>query len=1263
MPTQSSIEFHVLGPLEVVDGAGRRLGLGGRRQRALLACLLIHANEVVPAERLIEELWGNGRAGANALQVVVSRLRKTLGRDDRLLTEPPGYRLRIAAGEYDRDRFEQLLAEGRRSLALGALDEAAQRLSAALELWRGPPFADFLYEPFAQAEIARLEEAQLACLEERIEADLALGRHAELVGELEALTREHPLRERPRAQLMLALYRSGRQADALELYRRTRQLFDRDLGIEPGPALRELEAAILRQDSELHLPAAPVVPQSSGAAASEPEPQTALASARKTVTVLVTGVAEATSSVAQDPELSRRLDERAFAGLAPVLERHGATVERLRDGRVMGIFGVPTAHEDDALRAVRAAVELRDAVAGTVRTGIDSGEVLTRGESAEPLVTGAVVELAAAFQQACDGGEILVGEATRRLVRDAITSEPLDAAQPRAWRLLELNAGAPPFLRRFDAPLIGRDRELAQLRQAFERARDERRAQLFTVFGEAGIGKTRLAHELARSVEGEATVLTGRCLSYGEGITYWPVREMVTRACAGREIRELLGDDPDADAVAERLESAVGTVTSGAVGEEIFWAFRKLAESLAHELPLVLVFEDVHWAEPTLLDLIEYLADWVRSDPVLLVCLARPELLDGRATWGGGKLNASSILLEPLSEEESTDLIGALAAGTELSPQASRRIAEAAEGNPLFLEQMLAMLAETADGTDELAVPPAIQALLSARLDHLTPDERHVIECASVEGELFHLGGVAQLSSSETVDARSRLTSLVRKELIRPESPTVPGEEAFGFRHALIRDAAYASLSKQARSDLHERYAGWLERALGNRVLEGEEFLGYHLEQAHRYRAELGVEDEATEALAARAGELLASAGRRAFMRGDWPATVNLYERGLALLAQDSAPRRRLMPDLALALRGMGSGERAAQVASEAVAAAEAAGDVAVHARAEVTRTYLQFWLRPDLADPDAARREAERALAIFDELDDDTGRTRAIFNIVMADWTSGNADEIVRSNERSIQLARRTGNRLDDFECCAGFSWGICWGTTRASDGRRRIEEVVLGARRDRSLEALAATVLALLEGMQGRLSEAQALMEEGRRELAELGLGHWVWQSGILAAQLAMLATDFPLAERVLREALDLPGAAADLWSSTMAQAELTRAVHAQGRHDEALAIAEATAAPSPVDFGLRIRCRGSRALALGAIGRLEEAEELAREAVELGRRSDFLNFCGDALVDLAAILSLAGRPEEAAPVLEEAIELYERKGNVVSASRARSALAAVR
>ena len=410
----------------------------------------------------------------------------------------------------------------------------------------------------------------------------------------------------------------------------------------------------------------------------------------------------------------------------------------------------------------------------------------------------------------------------------------------------------------------------------------ERRAQLFTVFGEAGIGKTSLAAELADAVAAEAQVLTGRCLSYGEGITYWPVREIVAQATGGRNVRELLGDDPDTDAIAERLDSAVGTGTSGAVGEEVFWAVRKLTEALAQDRPLVLVFEDVHWGEPTLLDLIEHLADWVRSAPVLIVCLARPSCSTGA---GLGRRKAQCDL-HPARAALPGRVVGAhrcTCGGNGGLAADEPPHTEAAEGTRSSSSRCSPCSPKAAIPPASLSVPPAIQALLAARLDHLTPEERRVIERASVEGELFHLDGSSRWLPPDTRSGGIAANQPRRKELIRPEHPTLPGQEAFGFRHALIRDAAYASLPKEARSDLHERYAAWLERALGDGVVEGEEFLAYHLEQAHGYRAELGMVDQETAALAVRAGELFASAAGRAFMRGDWPATVNLYERALAL--------------------------------------------------------------------------------------------------------------------------------------------------------------------------------------------------------------------------------------------------------------------------------------------------------------------------------------------------------------------------------------------
>jgi class 3 adenylate cyclase len=563
---------------------------------------------------------------------------------------------------------------------------------------------------------------------------------------------------------------------------------------------------------------------------------------RKTVTVLFSDVTGSTALGERlDPEPLRRLMLRWYEAMKDVCEAHGGRVRELIGDAVMAAFGIPQVHEDDALRAVRAAAGMRErldqlneelerefGVRLQSRTGVNTGEVIVREpDPSGALSLGDAVNVAARLQTAAEPGEILIGEATHRLVEDAVRAEPVEPLALKgkgepvpAYRLDEILPHAEAVTRHLETPLVGREDELFLLRRTFARAARERRCHLVTVFGPAGIGKTRLAQELCGSLEPEATVLTGRCLSYGEGITYWPLRELVAQAAAGRDIRELLEGSPDAEAIAERIEAAIGTGTRGAVKEETFWAVRRLTEALARKGALVLVFEDIHWGEPTFLDLIEHLADWVRDVAVLLVCLARPELLDERPGWAGGKLNATSVLLEGLSPAESSQLIDALAAA-ELESEARARIADAAEGNPLFVEQMLAMLAQAGNGGGEIAVPPAIQALIVARLDRLEPDERRVLGLASVEGEAFHVGAVAELSAPATREqVEAHLMRLAQKDLIRAQGPTLLGEEAFRFRHALIRDAAYEGLSKEARAELHERYAAWLERALGDRLTE-----------------------------------------------------------------------------------------------------------------------------------------------------------------------------------------------------------------------------------------------------------------------------------------------------------------------------------------------------------------------------------------------------------------------------------------------------------
>ena len=557
----ADLELKLLGPMEALKN-GDPVGLGGLKPRALLAVLALEPGRVVSVDQLVESLWPGDppETAAHAVQVYVSQLRKALGAET-VVTRAPGYVLEVAPERVDVHRFVRFAAEGRSALAGGDAGAAESALREALGLWRGTALADFLYEPFAQTEIARLDELRLVAVEERIEADFALGRHDELVSELEALVAAQPLRERPRAQLMLALYRSGRQADALAAYRAARDTLVEELGIDPGPELKALEAAILRQDESLLLPeTAPVKPAMQF---------------RRLATILFVDVVESMAlAEALDAEALSRVLQRYFETVSAVLTRHGGTVEKFAGDAVMAAFGTPVSHEDDPLRAARAALDIRAGIAALnaqlvgehgigleVRIGFETGEVVaTATDARQRLVTGEAVGIAARLEQAAGADEIFVGELAGRLIDHAASLEPLGELsikgrkEPvRAYRLIELADASPAFERRLDAPLVGRKRELAALRRGLKRATDSSSVSVAVVSGPPGVGKSRLAAELARRARNVA-VLWGRCLSYGDGITYWPLREVVQQAEPGEE-RDAVLAALDADTLRRRPRS------------------------------------------------------------------------------------------------------------------------------------------------------------------------------------------------------------------------------------------------------------------------------------------------------------------------------------------------------------------------------------------------------------------------------------------------------------------------------------------------------------------------------------------------------------------------------------------------------------------------------------------------------------------------------------------------------------------------------------
>jgi class 3 adenylate cyclase len=1214
--------------------------------------------------------------------VAVSRLRKTLQAPDRLLTHPPGYLLRVGPDEYDRDVFERRVTAARRLLDEGEAGAAGTAFREALSLWRGPPLADFRYEPFAQAEIARLEERRLGCLEGRIEADLALGRHAELVGELEALTEEHAFRERLWGQLMLALYRSGRQAESLEAFQTARQRLVEDLGIEPSGELRDLQQAILRQDPELSLPRlepprpspdpepavsrAPVAPAHDGAV-------------RKQVTVVICDLqSPADGGGAIDPEVLRAAAERHVAEARAVLERHAGSVETTLGSSVIAVFGHPTLHEDDVLRAARAARELRERFVRlggrstsslepplAFRIGVATSEVVARRDEGAASVTGDAVAVASRLAQSAEPGEIRLAARTARLVGGAVRVDSISAAEDpqqsgaQAFRLLEVVSGRPAALGRFDLPLIGREDELEQLERAFARAEKRRSAWLVTVLGTAGLGKTRLGRELRSHLGERAQILTGRCLAYGEGITFWPLREIVNEAVGDDSLpalTEILGDAAHAELVADRVASALGTsAAAAATREEIFWAFRKLLEFLARRRPLVLVVEDVHWAEPTLLDLVEHVAALAADAPMLIVCLARPELLEERPAWAGGLANSTTIQLEPLSEVQAAELLVNLGAYDE---RTRTRILEAAQGNPFFLEQIAAMLDEQPQPAGEVPLPPTVEALLAARLDRLGPAERMIVARAAVIGKDFWQEAVEALLPAEMCETvPAHLEALVRKQLLEPAAAPRTGEESFRFRHVLVQNAAYRAIPKASRTILHEQFASWLEAWAGERAAELEEILAYHLEQAYRHRAELGPGDREALELADRAHLRLLAAGRLAFRRADTAAAVNLLERARSIPSSDERAWLQLACDVGFALFHAGEFEHARRILDDAIDRATAIGDGVAERHAWVVRDYSRLFSEPDEIDLEQTLAKAMGSIRIFERAGDEAALSRAwdlVWHLYQCLRGGPALSDMAR---RSLEHARRAGSRIDAAWSLALLTYSLLEGSTPVADAIRACEHLLAELEGDRLGQATVNTQLAPLVAMQGRFEDARALIARSRADIKEFRMGGPFLSSLELAsARVETLAGDRDGTAMATRAAAEHSGEVADSWYHAVALVDVARvACDLDGPAECLRLLDESERYACPPDVEVVVKRPATRALALARLGQTAEAERLAREAVSNAEGRDYLNYEADAVLALAEVLRLGDKPVEAAAALEHGVALCERKGNVVLATKA--------
>ncbi|MGH3185874.1 MAG: AAA family ATPase [Streptosporangiaceae bacterium] len=1031
----------------------------------------------------------------------------------------------------------------------------------------------------------------------------------------------------------------------------------------------------------------------------QPPPQ----EVRKTVTIVFCDLKGST-------ELADRLDSEAvrevlalyFSAMKPVLERHGGTIEKYIGDAIMAVFGLPRMHEDDALRAVRAAASMREALAelnvtlqeqfGVTlenRTGVNTGEVVTgEGGDSQRLATGDTVNVAARLEQAAPAGAVLIGEPTYRLVRDNVEVapvEPLDLkGKPEpvpAYRLLSVTDGARSPAPA-DVPLVGRAREIAALDAEFRSCVAGPEARLVTLFGNAGVGKSRLIEEWVRTIAGEAAVLQGRCLSYGDGITFWPLAEVLRQAAgivpedseedARVKLQSCFG--PELAEATRRVESGLGLSPDRYGKDELFWGVRAVLEELAGRGPLVVIFDDIHWAEATFLDLIEDILDASLREPLLIVCASRHELREDRPGFAAGRRNASAIELGELSRSDSGLIVRNLLGEASLARPLERRILGLAEGNPLFIEQMLSMLIDDgllheeagnwvfSGATEGISVPGNVSSLLGARLDRLGPAERRVVESASVIGLEFSSDAVAVLVRHDDAqtDLEPALAALSSKQLIRRAEPG--SADDFRFSHILIRDTAYARLLKRTRARLHERFAAWFADLLGSRISEYEEIIGYHLEQSFSYRAELGPVDDDGRRLGAKASQLLGSAGHRALVRGDLSAAANLLQRAAALLGENDPSRALLLLDAGEAAVDIGELERAEAMLTEAVDRALAAGAPGIARAVALALLQLRYTTDAQSVQQSIGRQESmielvQQEIPELEAMGNDRALVRA-FRLLTAVYGTGlRFADAAAAAEHAIRHASAAGDEVTARRFLGSLAISALYGSMPVPEAIATCQEVLARAQDDRKAGALAELAIGQLEAMRGNFDRARLLYRRSRALLDEFGWQLSAALTSLHSSVIELLADDLPAAEAELRtdyRRLDEMGERNYISTTAGLLADV---LYRQGRYDESAEFAgtcEQLASPDDDASQFLWRCvRGKLSARHGAIA---EASSLLSAAMALIETSDQLDWQGNGLLDFAEVRDLAGAPAEGAEFCRQAAVLFERKGNVVSAVRAR-------
>jgi class 3 adenylate cyclase len=985
---------------------------------------------------------------------------------------------------------------------------------------------------------------------------------------------------------------------------------------------------------------------------------------RKVVTVLFADLVGFTARAEQlDPEDVQALLAPYHARLRSELERYGGTVEKFIGDAVMALFGAPVAHEDDPERAVRAALAIRDWIAEEgkleVRIGISTGEALinlaARPDHGEGMAAGDIVNATARIETAAPANGILVGESTYRA-----TAQTIDYGEPTTveakgkedpipvWEVVHARSRfGVDVAPKATTPLVGRERELEALKAALTRACQQRSPELVTLVGVPGIGKSRLVTELFATIETAPWGLVywrqGRSLPYGEGVSYWALAEMV-KAQAGiletddaseaeaklsRTLEDLI--DEDVDWVRNHLRPLIGQVWTSDLAndprEEAFAAWRRFFEALAERHPLVLIFEDVHWADDGLLDFIEHLVDWVRDVPMLILCTARLELLERRPAWGGGKVNAATIALAPLSDNETAALISALSERPLLDAATQSALMARAGGNPLYAEQFVRMLEER-ESVEDLPLPESVQGIIAARLDSLQPEEKKLLQDAAVVGKVFWVGALAK--DGERSDVERLLHALERKEFVqRARRASVAGETEFAFKHLLVRDVAYGQIPRAERAEKHSGAAEWIE-SLG-RPEDHAEMVAHHYLSALELARASGQD---IDTLGQRATVALRDAGDRAATLSALPQAERYYAEALALLPTDDPERPAL-----LLRQGRTRFFRFEDGADELEAAR--VGFLAAGDRERAAEATLML---ADISWRSGQRDRMLERLADASALVADTPPSRiqatVLSNVSRYEMLADHDERAIELGREALKMAQELG--LDDLRAHALNNIGSARAFSGDPGGIADLEESIAIASRLNSISDLLRGLnnLAVLHNVYGQLGRARE-GEAKTRELAEhyghsgfvrfidggAGVGNRYidgqWDEALAAANAFLVevesgsphyqaATCYSFRGLIRMGRADIPGAESD----TERSVELARAAGDPQLFQTTLARA---------------------AVVFVSTGNVERAAEMVAETLTALRELRHLGFAGMGMHTLAWAALVLGREAEVVALLD--------------------------